>query len=511
MPNFLAPPPDPLMVLGHGPMSPEEIAAGVGQEPVTDADLALEQNQMGARAPFPASLPPPPQSSPQPNNAPGLNVAQPHRSFLQKALPFLPAVAGLGMAALGKSDSLQAFGAGLAGGSMNSLAQQALQRRDEEHQQSQHQLKNLDDLMAKLRQLDDPSDPRQHHAQLVVQDYDNALASGKMDGRQIQRLLAAANSVGPVESMVAEKQQKAQLSQYEQQKQIEDKLRRQGEQQYTIGGQQVTLSPHDFAQYQIAKERDRASMDRFLQAQANQDRRAGFGVGGGDGSGANLSPDMDRTLDDLVQKVTSGQLSTQNAVSMLGHGPSAYPLHRELALRIANAHLMIMPEKGRQRLQEIDTSLNYLNQAEKLGEKVSQAQTPEEFISAVDQYKSFIQGTTAVLPRAFGDRGNLAAVEGDRALSSLPNWEKRALFPQHSRQMIANLRNFIQANRQTVTDTYSTQYDETGGAIPKGVTTGNSAAPTLPPPPGGSSGTTRKQGKDGNWYEKVNGQWHLVQ
>lgn len=482
---------------------------------VTDADLAFEQNQMGARAPIPGGLPSPPQSSPQPNNAPGLDVMpQPQgggRSFLQKALPFLPAVAGLGMAALGKSDNLQAFGAGLAGGSMNSLVDQAMYNRDVQHQQSQHQLKNLDDLMAKLRQLDDPSDPRQHHAQLVVQDYDNVLASGKLDPKQIQRLLAAANSVGPVESMLGERERKEALQQYEAQKQIENKLRRQNEQDYTIGGQQLRLEPSKYADYIIAKERDKSSMDRFLQAQANQDRRAGFGPGGG---GA-VSPEMDRTLDDLVQKVTSGQLSSQNAVSLLGHGPSAYPLHRELALRIANAGLMVMPEKGRQRLQEIDTSLNYLNQAEKLGEQISKAATPEAYASAVDQYRSFVKGTTAVLPRAFGDRGNLAAVEGDRALAALPDWARRTAFPGHSRQMINNLRSFINQNRQTVLGTYTTQYDETGARVDRsgtGVTTGNSLGGNdrLPAPPNGPSGTIRKQGTDGNWYEKVNGQWHLA-
>jgi hypothetical protein len=225
-------------------------------------DPRAEQMQSPVQMP---QLPPPPQQGPPTMLAPpppGVPIEK-KPSFWDKIKPYTPLLGGAALAAVGGENSkLGKFGLGFATAQSNNLLETHLENQRAQLDQDQNLIKNVHKTMQDIGRLDDPNDPRQQKAQQVKAEYDQAMADGKLTAKEAAKLQSDALGIGDIEQMLKEKEYKAQTSEYENRKKIDQRLeddqRRRTAINTDINGQQVPLSPEHYASYmaqQAAQER----------------------------------------------------------------------------------------------------------------------------------------------------------------------------------------------------------------------------------------------------------------
>lgn len=197
----------------------------------------------------------------------------------------LPAL-GVGIGALGKGN-FSNFGLGVAQGSSNQLLQNQLELNRRDAEQEDNTIKNVHAQMDKVRRLGDP------RFQEITQAYDQAMADGKMTGKEASKLQQSLMGVGDIEQALKNKDQQDQLDFAVKKYRAEDSIRKENNIKANIGGQDLSLTPDQYADYMTGKDRataaeaaattrqtaaqkaEDARQGRFLEAQDRMDARAG--------------------------------------------------------------------------------------------------------------------------------------------------------------------------------------------------------------------------------------------
>lgn len=223
--------------------------------------------QMGQ---MPQGLTPPPSAVIR-SGTPGQDAMQQAGREKFNPLALLPALAGLGMGVFGKG-GVSNFGAGFAQGSSGALMQQNLENRRREAEQEEYTIKNVHAQMEKIRRLGD--DPRY---QEIIGQYDQAMMDNKLTAKEAARLHQQAMGLGDIERSLKAKDNEDARREFQARAEIEQRLKTAGNVKQMVGGQEVSLTPDQYADYTVSKERiassDAATDKRAAAMEAAATRR----------------------------------------------------------------------------------------------------------------------------------------------------------------------------------------------------------------------------------------------
>lgn len=230
------------------PPSPEEM-------PISPQAPAVQAGTQRQAAPS-RFLPPPP------------GIISQRRPNAFSPTDLLAPALGTAFAALG-GDNLSNFGAGMVKGSSDMLVGRALDQRQKETDQEKNLIQNVDELIQKVRQLDDPENPKHAEVQAALVAYDQALADGTITGKEAAKIQQQIMGIGSIEGMLRERETKQKTDEAIRLAKINRQLKTEDYVDTPFG----RMAPEDFASYKAREASMEASDRRAGANQAAQDRR----------------------------------------------------------------------------------------------------------------------------------------------------------------------------------------------------------------------------------------------
>lgn len=180
---------------------------------------------------------------------------------------------------------------------------------------------------------------------------------------------------------------------------------------------------------------------------------------GGSAMGAVLTPAMQTSVDQVAQKVASGEYTAQVGLSMLGGvrgglGP---------ALTAALVDKRVFPASVRTEATNIERGKSLLVPIRQLVEQINATPdlTKKAFLSA--QLENYTKGIGTQFARAKGERGVVTNDDVNRVLGLIPGWKSANFVPQFAEENLRLIEETFDRDYIALTEKYFNTYSVGGG------------------------------------------------
>ena len=406
------------------PMEPiEDIEGRTGEYHYSQAPImpvhpkAREMNRLPSGLPAPPTPPPPPS-----------DISDKGKSFLQKALPYLPTLLGMGAGIYGlaKGDmGWLAGGAGAAQGGSGELLRLATEKRKQDAEKEENRMRNTGARIDKMRRLAG-SDAR--YAE-IVSAYDRSLEDGSFSAKEASKLQELMDGLPDVEGTLQQQELDRELGKAQKLAEFNDKLKK--------------------AQYVDTP----------------------FGK-------------MDADEWARIQATMSGQESADKRAAERLAAMQAFELgrerrHNEREDRLARQFGQGQDFKFMGQLDDFTKAEGSIDEIEGALGRFKQASwftSPMEKGLAANELRSKVSGLSTSIGRTLGERG--VFTDADRATFKQilnPGLVLTDLAPEEADKRLNDLRNFVNYVKEKKIKSYQ--------MVNPGTVFGGGGGPSLPPPP----------------------------
>lgn len=214
-------------------------------------------------------------------------------------------------------------------------------------------------------------------------------------------------------------------------------------------------------------------------------------------AGMNMPPNLTQLLDDTARRVSSGELTLQQAQQVLGGQRSG--LGGALLSRISETDSRILPAPVRAKITDVNIGMGELEVMEQLTEQVINSKDPADKLANTGLLEAYTKSLASRLSRANGEVGVLTDQDVNRAMTLVPGWKAANFAPEYARREIQLLRTNYERVKNAFTNQYFEQFSRTPGRVlpPPPGRGGPTPAPTpIPTPTPGPSPSVVKWGRD---------------